>query len=230
MNRLFLMLLSLLSLTACSKYKIEGSSSVASLDGKMLFLKIWEHDDMVNVDSCEIVHGKFSMQGKVDSVMMVTLYMDDQPLIPMVLEKGNIKVSIDDLELTASGTPLNNKLKDFIEQQSSLNARADELSHKETQMIMDGKDPLEIQNTLQTEGEKLNDEMEKLVMNFITENYDNVLGTGLFMILCSNMQYPMMTPQIEEILAKAPDNFKNNVFVKEFVEAAQENQRRMDYR
>ena len=79
------------------------------------------------------------------------------------------------------------------------------------------------------EREKLSDEMTKLINGFITGNYDNVLSTGVFMILCSNMPYPIMTSQIEEILSKAPDSFKNHPFIKEFVVAAEENMQRMKY-
>ena len=40
MNKLFFSVVSLLTLTSCaSEYKIEGSSSVSRLDGKMLFYK-----------------------------------------------------------------------------------------------------------------------------------------------------------------------------------------------
>ncbi len=229
MNKLFLLAAMVLSLTACNKYKIEGVSSVSSLDGRMLFIKVWQNDLMITVDSCEIIHGKFTMQGKVDSVVMATLYMDDQPVMPLVIEKGNIKIAIDDLKLTASGTVLNDKLSNFIDQQKSISSRAEDLSHKESQMIMDGKGPAEVQEMVHTEGEKLSNEMNKLIKEFITGNYENVLGTGIFMILCSNMPYPMMTPQIEEILDKAPDSFKNHPFIKEFVSAAEENMRRMKY-
>ncbi len=229
-NKLFLLaIIFVLSLTSCNKYKIEGTSSVSSLDGKMLFVKVWDNDKMVNIDSCEIVHGKFSMSGKVDSVAMATLYMDEQPMMPLVIEKGNIKVSLDNLKLAATGTQLNDRLTDFIDKQNALSNRGDELQHRESQMIMDGKDPVEIQEMMNVEGEKLTNEMNKLVKDFIVGNFDNVLSTGVFIIVSSNMPYPFMTPQIEEILDKAPDSFKEHPYIKEFVAAAEENSRRMKY-
>ena len=52
MNKLFFSVVSLLTLTSCaSEYKIEGSSSVSRLDGKMLFIKVPDGDRMVKVDS-----------------------------------------------------------------------------------------------------------------------------------------------------------------------------------
>lgn len=86
-NRILPLLLLLLLLASCSrKYKIEGSSSVTSLDGKMLFLKTLKDGQWVNVDSAEVVHGYFKMIGRADSVMMVTLYMDHEGIMPLVLE------------------------------------------------------------------------------------------------------------------------------------------------
>ena len=94
-NRILPLLLLLVFFTSCTrKYKVEGSSSVTSLDGKMLFLKTLQNGQWVAVDSAEVIHGLFSMKGPVDSVMMVTLYMDDEGIMPLVLEDGKIEVSI----------------------------------------------------------------------------------------------------------------------------------------
>ena len=50
------------------------------------------------------------MKGPVDSVMMVTLYMDDEGIMPLVLEDGKIEVSISNTQLVAKGTLLNDRL------------------------------------------------------------------------------------------------------------------------
>ncbi len=107
MSRLLLYLpLLLLTLTSCNKYKVEGSASDAGLDGRMLFLKVLEADrTWKSIDSCEVIHGEFAMKGTVDSTMMTTLFMDDMPILPMVLEKGTIEIKISDLETKVSGTP-----------------------------------------------------------------------------------------------------------------------------
>ena len=71
----FLLLIVLFS--SCSrKYRVEGNSSIISLDGKMLYLKMLEDGIWVPVDSAEVIHGCFKMKGPADSVRMVTLYMN----------------------------------------------------------------------------------------------------------------------------------------------------------
>ena len=102
-------------LASCTnKYKIEGTSSVNSLDGKMLYLKSLRDGEWVKLDSAEVAHGLFSMKGKVDSVQMVTLYMDDESIMPIVLENGKIKVNISNSDLNGVVTHLNPEVYVFF--------------------------------------------------------------------------------------------------------------------
>ena len=142
MNKIFFSVVSLLALTSCaSEYKIEGSSSVSRLDGKMLFIKVPDGDRMVKVDSAEVIHGIFKMEGVLDSSVIASLYMDDINIMPFVIEKGKIAINIDNARIVVSGTPLNDRLYDFVGKKTSLDDRAYELERKESRMIMDGKRP-----------------------------------------------------------------------------------------
>lgn len=61
----------------------------------MLFIKVPSGDKLVNIDSAEVVHGIFKMKGKVDSTVIASLYMDDDCIMPVVIEEGNISINID---------------------------------------------------------------------------------------------------------------------------------------
>jgi len=213
-----------LFLSSCaSEYRIHGSSSVSRLDGKMLFVKIPQGGEMIKVDSAEVVHGLFRMQGEIDSAMIASLYMDEQSILPLVVEKGNIQVQIDNGRLTVSGTPLNDRLYDFVSKKNSLDDRAYEVERLESRMIMDGKPMEEVEAEITREREKLSEEMDGLVKTFIQANYENVLGPGIFIMLCNGFPYPLMTPLLEEIVDNAPETFKNHDLVKEYIEAARSN-------
>lgn len=223
-NRILPLLLLLVFFASCSrKYKIEGSSSVTSLDGKMLFLKTLQDGRWVAVDSAEVVHGLFKMNGPADSVMMVTLYMDREGIMPLVLENGNIVVSISNTQLTAKGTPLNDRLYDFINKRNALEVKIEELERKEARMVLDGANLEEVHAQLAKEGEALVKEMNDYVKQFIVDNFENVLGPNVFMMMCSSLPYPIMTPQVEDIMRTAPQSFKENALVKEFLTKAKEN-------
>ena len=224
MNKVLPFLLLLFVFTSCSrKYKIEGASSVTSLDGKMLFIKVLQNGEWLNIDSAEVVHGLFSMKGKVDSVVMATLYIGDESIMPLVIEKGNIQVSITNTELVAKGTALNNALYAFIDKKNSLDVQIEELQRKETRMVMDGADLEEVHEQLLAEGDSLMKAMNQYVKTFISDNYENVLGPNVFIMLCSSLPYPIMTPQIDDIIKDAPYSFKSNKMVREFLTKAKEN-------
>lgn len=225
-NRILPLLLLLVLFASCSrKYKIEGTSSVTSLDGKMLFLKSLQDGQWVAIDSAEVVHGRFKMKGGVDSVMMVTLYMDDEGIMPLVLEDGKIDVSISNTQLTAKGTFLNNQLYEFIDKRNALEIKMDELDRKEARMVLEGARLDDVHEELMKEGEALAKEMHDYVKQFIIDNYENVLGPNVFMMMCSTLPYPIMTPQIEDIMRTAPQVFKENKLVKDFLSKAKENKR-----
>ena len=217
----------LLALASCSTgYKIEGSSSVLRLDGKMLFVKIHQGNEMIKVDSAEVIHGVFSMEGIVDSTVIASLYMDDENIMPFVMEDGDIRIQIDNADIMVSGTPLNDKLYHFVKSRNILLDRAYEVERLESRMIMDGKSEEEIAEEVVKEREKLSKELDDLAKTFIQENYENVLGPGVFIMLCNSFPYPVLTPVIEEIVNGAPEKFKNDSMVKGYMEVARENMKK----
>ena len=223
-NCIFSLMLLLVLFASCSKrYKIDGKSSVTSLDGKMLYLKALQDGDWVTVDSAEVVHGLFKMKGAADSIRVVTLYMGDEGLMPLVLEDGRIRVNIANTQMEAEGTPLNDKLYDFIDKRNSMELAIEEVERKEARMVLDGVALDDIHEPLQQEADSLVRAMDTYVKDFIVENFENVLGTSVFMMMCSTLPYPVMTPTIEEIMKKAPLSFKEHVLVKDFISKAKEN-------
>ena len=217
----------MVTLVSCSTgYKIEGSSSVMRLDGKMLFVKIAQGNEMIKIDSAEVIHGVFSMEGIVDSTVIASLYMDDESIMPFVMEDGDIKIQIDNADIMVSGTPLNDKLYHFVKSRNILLDRAYEVERLESRMIMDGKSEEEIAEEVVKEREKLSKELDDLAKTFIQENYENVLGPGVFIMLCNSFPYPVLTPVIEEIVNGAPEKFKNDSMVKGYMEVARENMKK----
>ena len=121
MNKIVFLIVSLFVFASCaSEYQIKGSSTVARLDGKMLYVKVPQGEELVNVDSAEVVHGMFTMSGPIDSAVIATLYMDDQSIMPFVVENGNIDIKIENASINVSGTPLNDLLYDFIKKKNSV--------------------------------------------------------------------------------------------------------------
>ena len=56
---------------------------------------------------CDVVHGQFAFHGTVDSTKIGQIFMDDINLqFPVVIEKGDITVKLDNTQQRVSGTPL----------------------------------------------------------------------------------------------------------------------------
>lgn len=225
MNKLYYALMVLGVLTSCANtYSIQGTSNVSTLDGRMLFLKVMKSNDLKNVDSCEVIHGQFHFSGTIDTTTMATIFMDDESIMPIVLEDGDIAIKLDNTQRAVSGTPLNDKLFEFIDLYTQLQNQVNELGHKQSQAIMDGEDEQLTNERLMREANVIAQREDSLVTSFITDNFDNVLGPGVFMMMTAVYRYPELTPWIEDIMSKATDKFKSDPYVKDYYLKAQENQ------
>ncbi len=228
MNKVLLAFAATALMASCANsYNVQGSSSISSLDGSKLYLKAVKNNELKNIDSCDIVHGHFHFSGIIDTVRMANLFMDDESIMPVVLEPGEIIVKLDKALQSVGGTPLNDKLYKFIDKHKQLDNRMSELAHKQSQMMLEGIDELTINEQLNAEAEKIAAEEDKLVTSFIEENFDNVLGPGVFMMITNGFNVPVLTPQIEAIMSKATEKFKNDPYVKEYYQVASENMAKM---
>ena len=100
--------------------------------------------------------------------------------------------------------------------------------HKHDQAIMNGSNMDVVSARLNSEAERLSVLEDKLITSFVCENFDNVLGPGVFFMVTIGYDYPELTPWIEDIMSKATDKFKNDAYVKDYYAKAQENQQIMN--
>ena len=216
-------LVPLMVLAACStNYNITGTSLQSFYDGDMVYLRPIGGEDSRAVDSCKILHGTFTMTGPVDSVMCVRMFFGNSgDNIPIILEEGNIKVIDLNNAMKVEGTPLNDRFYAFMSERDSLMFLLQELPRKESKMILEGYDHDEILRQLGEEEGGLRMAIDKLETDFVTANFDNVLGLTYFLVLCDNAYnqfgFPTTTPQIDEMYGRAPETVRNNKDVKQYM-------------
>ncbi|MBQ0050171.1 MAG: DUF4369 domain-containing protein [Bacteroidales bacterium] len=206
-----------------TQYQIEGSTNIGYLEGKKLYLNGFNVDSMITLDSCTVQHGRIQFSGALDSTQMVSIFLQSESLMPLVLEEGIINLVIDDVNQEATGTPLNDTLTSFIREKLRLDTQMSELPRMESKLIMDGVPEYERERILIAESEKLIADHDRLVTSFVVRHSDNVLGPGVFMILTSGFTTPQLTPQIEEIMFRAKPYLKEHPYVKQFMEEAKIN-------
>ncbi len=214
--------------SCASSYNIHGSSNISTLDGRMLYLKVLDGDEFRDVDSCDVVHGQFSFHGTYDSVYMANIFMENEQLMPIVVEGGNIKVQVDNADVVVDGSPMNDKLFDFLRQYNQIIGEQADLVHRHDQAIMDGSNMNTVLRELQMEDMRLSMKEDSLVTGFVKENYDNCLGPGVFFLTTIGYDYPLLTPWVEDIMSRATDYFKSNPYVRTYYQKALENQQIMN--
>jgi hypothetical protein len=211
MKKVFYLIACVALLTSCAdQYNIQGSSTVSVLDGSKLYLKVLKDTDLTSLDSCEVVHGQFHFAGLLDTTYMASLYMGEQSIMPLVVEKGDIVIRIDNAQQKVTGTALNDVLYDFLDKHNRLQNQMAELDHRFSQMLLDGIDEDEINRTLSAEAAVIAQQEDSLVSDFVAANFENVLGPFVFIQMTSSV------PQVEHLMSKAPESFKRNEAVAEF--------------
>lgn len=225
MKNLIYVLFIAATLASCStSFSIKGTSDVQNLDGHMLFLKAVSDEDLKNIDSCDVVHGQFAFHGAIDTTKVAALYINNESVMPIVLEEGEITIKFNTAKQSCSGTPLNDELSSFIEQYNQINNDIADLQHQHDQAIMDGDDMDAVSSKLQNKYASLTADLDKCVTKFIEDNFDNILGPFVFQMVTGDMEIPLTNAWIDALMTKATDRFKNDKYVKEFMEAAQRNQ------
>lgn len=211
-------------LAACEhKVTIEGTTTLPELEGRMLSLRKYADGELAVVDSSRVIHGRFSFNAPVDSAVVASLFMGDESVMPVVLDGEAITISITDAERRVTGSALNDTLYAFIKQKRVIDEQLADLPAKESRMILEGLDHDDIIAQLNAEAAVLSAESDGMVTAFIKRHIGDVLGPGVFMIATSNLPYPMLTPQIEEIVTLAPPSFRNDAYVRDYVKMAREN-------
>lgn len=217
----FTMMSVLMSMTSCVKsYSIDGSSDISGLDSRMMYLKTVKNNELKDLDSTEVVHGKFGFTGTTDSVRMAYLVVSEAYTLPLVLEDGDINVRINKARTEWGGTPLNDRLYRFMKSLDSLNLQLQDLEHEYNIAFMDGEDMNEVIPRLSRANQLINMSIDTLVTQSIADNFDNILGPGLFMIVTQQQRYPEMSPWVVEIMSKATDAFKNDPYVRQYLDNA----------
>lgn len=225
MHPLLGVFLALLGFSACSsQYTIDGNSSLACLDGRKLYLRVVHASEkssrMVNLDSCEVVHGRFSFGGRIDSIALAEVYMGNDVLMPVVLEGGQLLLQVDNYRQSVMGGPLNERLTEFLKERTRYENELWELDRAARNLIYAGRRMEDVIKVLEPRRKALAEKMEHLEEKFIIDNANNVLGPGYFMLLASESGVPVMTEHLRRIADNAPSSLLKNRLVHNFLNAS----------
>lgn len=215
---LFASFVMMYAITACSSansvdYKIDGSSNISRMESDVMYLQTF---DDVKLDSAKVIHGEFRFSNSLDNSRVAFLQMEGM-MLPVVIENGDIVVNINTTGTVMKGTMLNDRLYHFMKVRDSLQYQNYELDREYTRAWMDDENMAEVVNKLGQQRKELNEQLDELITSSIRENYDNVLGPGIFMIQTWNI-HPENYPWVTSIMTAAPESFKNDPYVQWYFE------------
>lgn len=211
-----------LTMTSCaSTCEIFGSNSNPSFEDKKVALVPENNGDFDGSEET-ITHGTFIMTCTGGAPQLCRITVGGDPVGFMVVENGKLDMDLDKKgNATVSGTNLNNKLARYL---SKMNAIEFELARQDllytSATIFDGDPDGILHREFQARCRNLLDSRRELQTEFITSNFDNVLGKNFFIQLLDEPPTPERKAQVEQILKKAPKNFKGDEDIKRFVRQA----------
>lgn len=205
-------------------YELKGCTNFSGMEDRTLTLRVFEDSTLVDIDTARVTHGKFTFRGTVDSAVMANLFVGDVSIIPIVIEDGLLTIRLYEDDQAIGGTTLNDSLDHFIRRKTQLDNQLFELPDRGTRLILEGHDADEVAEQLTIEARALQEEHDRLVVNFIRDNNTNPLGPGIFMIMTSGLPFPTLNhPRVEEIMEDAPQKFISNSYVNWYLKRARAN-------
>lgn len=207
-----------------TQYDIAGNSSIAEVDGHMLYLRVagdGVEQISCSIDSCKVVHGRFRFGGEMDSVVLAQVCLGNELMMPIVLENGSMQVSLDPVGQTVVGGELNKRLYNFLQKRDRLENQLWQAEQECIRALRSGKGNIvELHETLRRRAAKLNRQIEEAETRFVVDNYTNALGPGYYIMLCNQQIFPVMTEQLRRIADEAPDDFFHNPFINNYLHMA----------
>lgn len=193
MKRLMIALLAVVALCSCNGVNYHVTGVAVNMHGEVRLVSV---DGSEEYAKCEVIHdtGFFEFKGKVDEPTVA--YMvdpEDQPLTIVFLEKGEIKIFLNEDWNTyyAMGTTSNDNYNATNERLYDIQINYNNKSHA-------GASEEEMSVIL----EEYNEFMKKT----INENVNNIFGTYLFSERCAEWSSAEIREQLEKFPAKMRKN------------------------
>lgn len=189
-----------------AKYTIKGSAS-GYPDGTKVYLQMRDKPDWVNVDSTTIVKGRFLMVGQVAPGFLGYISIgEDRSMV--VVEPGEIRISIENGQGYPHGTECNERLTEFCHSMEIVDEEiADVMARMEAVDVEDTATRVRFMARL----EELDGMGYKLLAQVIEKNITNPLGVG--MLCFYNSAFADDVDFLVSLSKQIPEDFKQQSYV-----------------
>lgn len=170
---------------------LTGRVTLEGYEGRQVYLETTTSTP-VRVDSTKVIDGRFTLTftdsvPQVYSLVLSSSPTDAYPIVlPVVSEKGHVNVSVGELVLT-SGTPLNDRLQDFLLEVSRFTDNAMKQENPDMQRIKE--------------------DFARLVEEAALRNADTPVGVYIYRMYADRLD----ESKRQNILTRGGDEFKRAV-------------------
>ena len=214
-------------LMSCStQYMVQGNTSDSELEGKTLNLQSIYADKPYTIASSKVTHGMFDFTGTVDSTIIALVPLPNNSVLPVVLEMGDIQISIDNRSSVVTGSPLNDALYTFFRKNDELDEQLYRLGmqinqleqmSQVSQMLTGRFIESDLVRDARRRANRVYLSRENYIRNFIVDNSDNVLGQYVFLASLRNADFPLSYECVEDILAHVKPQFGTDPNIARFL-------------
>lgn len=204
MKKILFIITAAIAMYSCDNapsYTIKGKVDLPEVEGKQALLTLTENRTTTTIDSVAITNGSFELKGAVETPKMYTLQiaLEEPVKVNFVLENAEITITIDANGNKVSGTPINDAYQQYQAQSETFNSQKQEVYNEYKNLSEAGTLTPEIEETLSTKMDKLNEDATALSKNFVAANINNPAGQ---MILRS-VSYRLSAEELKEAIAGA---------------------------
>lgn len=215
---LYLSLLVLFS--ACStQYNLQGNTSLSALEGQTLNLQSIYDDAPTTIASSRVTHGSFDFMGTIDSTIVAMVPLPEGTSLPVVLELGDIQITIDNQSYVVTGSPMNDALYQFFRENDEMDEQLYQMGAQLTQLeqlsqIAQMQTGHFVESDLvrdaRRQSGRLYEQREQMIRDFIVANSDNVVGQYVFLASLRDCHFPLSRTCVEDILKHVKPAFAQN--------------------
>ena len=205
MKNFFVILCAALLAASCASdkksYVIQGIVPDSTYNGQLVYLIDDEND--AAIDSAVVANGKFTFTGVPDTSRFMHVGLERQLYANVILEGGKITVDLSD-PTKLSGTPLNDELAKYMNEQNALGEQIGSEYEKIQETYKDDKATLRI--LLEEKNKEIQSLYNSLYEKYFYANKQNAIGKLLFL----EWHYGLSPEKVDSIYAEMSESIKNH--------------------
>ncbi len=211
MKQLLFVALLAISFVACQQKEYSINGTIEGVEEGQAILSKIENGRPVNIDTTQIVAGKFTFTGSEEVPQVYLVFVDDiKTPIMFFGENANINIEVADKEkitdAVISGSPTNDVFTAFVNELPG-RARLEELqSEFQKAMMTNEKETME---ALKAEANELIEEQKAYFIKFVKENTSNVVGAYLANQAARDLDFD----EFKELVSQFEANLGEHMYV-----------------